>query len=113
MAGADLRVPFTVCQDAFGLPGVVTRPAPQDTPIATTVVWVFPTTQDEPPSAEFHRRDSMRVVAVKRADVPTLPRGTRIEAPAVLGGTSLTWTVERIDLSESDVIRALVLQEPS
>jgi hypothetical protein len=40
-----------------------------------------------------------------------LPRGTRIDAPEVLGGTIKVWRVDAHDLSDPDEIRAVVIED--
>ena len=112
MTALDLRVPFTACQEAFGLPGTVTRPAPDDTPIETTVVWMPTRSEDIPGDAQFTRRDPIRVLAIGLADVPTVPRGSTIRAAEVLDGTERTWKVDSTDRVEHDHVRVIVVAVP-
>lgn len=86
----------------------VTRPAPDDTPILTSVLWVTPTTDDAPLGAEFHRREPHEVAAIRKADVPTMPRKTRIVAARYPGAAARTWLVERVVVDEPDLWRVLV-----
>lgn len=108
---SDFRVPFTVCQDAFGQPATVTRPAPDDTPIATSVVWIPPQTQDVPGRADFQRREPIRVLSVSRADVPTMPKGTRIQAAEDDGAAVRTWRVDGTERVDVDHVRVIVILE--
>jgi len=96
--------------EAFGVPAVVTRPAPDNTPISTTVIWVSP--QEATPSgSDFGRRDPRRVLIIPRSAVPTLPRATTIVAAEESGGVSKTWTIEEFDRAiEPDCWRVIVSQ---
>lgn len=106
----DIRVPFAFAQDAFGVPAQVTRPAPDNTMLPATVVWMSPSTIGHPDGAAFQRREPIQVVAIARSEVPTLPRGTRLLAPLLFGGASETWVVEEVVLQDADSWSALVLK---
>lgn len=104
----DLRVPFDICQDAFGVPGSVTRPAPDDDPIDTVLVWSAPAPIDTPAQADYTRRAARRIIGISLDDVPTVPTETIIVAPEALGGDIQTWKVDAIDRLEFDHVRAIV-----
>lgn len=106
---ADTRVPFSVLQDAFGCPATVTRPAPDDTPISTTVVWMTPASPEMPTGGSFGRREAARSMAIAKSAVPALPRRTRIVAAELDGGATQTWEVDGTDLVEADCTRVLVV----
>ena len=106
----DLQVPFGLCQEAFGLPGVVTRPAPDDDPIETVVIWVPPDAQDVPRSSDWQRRETNRILAISRADVPTVPKGTTVVAPEVLAGAECTWRVVDFGQQQPDHVRVHVVK---
>lgn len=99
----------------MGVPAVVTRPAPDDTPISTRVIWETPLTGDEPTGSTFSRREPARMVSLLRSEVPTVPKKTRIVAAELTGGTERTWSVERDVDVLADVVRVLIvpLQEAS
>jgi hypothetical protein len=82
----DARVAFEPLLDAFGVPATVTRPAPDNDPIETVGIWLLPHNMDEPIASGFQRREPVRVFALSKDAVPTLPRNTRIEAPERAGG---------------------------
>lgn len=111
MPGLDLRPSFADVQAAFGLEGIVTRPAPDEAPIDSIVVWMPPSPYDSPHGFEVQRREERRVLAVSRADVPTLPRGTHVAAAEELGGPTRTWRVDGFDRSEYDHWRAVMVLE--
>lgn len=108
---ADARVPMDVVLEAFGVPAVVTRPAPDNTPISTTVAWLPPLTEDVPAGVEFGRREAIRVLAIDKGDVATVPRGTTIVAPLELDGDDVTWRVEAVVRVEDDCVRVIVIED--
>lgn len=98
---------------AHGLPATVTRPAPDATPISTSVVWVTPDTDDLPSGAPFGRREAREVAVLSRLAVPTCPIGTRIVAARIDGEAAQGWRVEGTDRSEPDHHRVFVVADPS
>lgn len=88
---------------------VVTRPAPDDTPIETRGIWLTPTTDDMPPSSEAGRREAIRILALSLAAVPTVPKGTRIDAPPKAGDADLVWRVDGLAQREADHVRVYVV----
>lgn len=97
--------------DTVGVPIVVTRPSPDDTPVSTTGIWlVQPLDETRPVGTDFQRRDPRKALAIKRdATLPTLPRGTLITAPETIGGVIKTWQVDGFDRpAEVDEWRAIV-----
>lgn len=96
-----------------GVPATVTRPAPNDTPIDTSVIWLTPglsqpTTDAVPSESGLQRREVQRVLAVSLAVVPELPRGTLIEAPEPSSETVRTWMVDGTELADSEQRRVFV-----
>lgn len=108
----DIRVPIRLAFDAFGVPAVVTRPAPEDVPIDTSIVWVLPLTEDAPGGLELGRREWKRIAAVLRDEVPSVPLRTLIRAPEMLGGPVRRWRVDEVDRIEADHMRVLVVHDP-
>lgn len=99
----DLRVPVAPLLTAFGLAITVTRPAPDNTPIATTGIWVGGwVAETQPYGADFRRREPRRRLDVVRAAVPTMPSGTLIAAPEVKGGAVKTWQFEGFTDEQDD-----------
>lgn len=93
----------------MGVDAVVTRPEPNDTPIETKLIWVDRTTPDDPDKAQHSRRDPVRIAAFKKIEVSTLPRGTRVEAPELQGGTDRTWKVDATDRADADQLRVVLI----
>lgn len=94
---------------AHGVAATVTRPAPDDTPVTTTGIWHSGPVEDpQPYGTDFRRREPRRILALPRADLATLPRGTTISAPETIGGTAKTWVVDSLDRVEADTWRAIV-----
>jgi hypothetical protein len=106
----DARVAFEPLLDAFGVPATVTRPAPDNDPIETVGIWLLPHNMDEPIASGFQRREPVRVFALSKDAVPTLPRNTRIEAPERAGGDIRVWVVDSADFDDPDHTRALLVR---
>lgn len=109
----DLRVSVDPIFEAFGVAATVTRPAPEDTDIDTTVVWESPLTEAMPGAGEFSRQEWRRVMSLRLDEVPTAPRGTIILAPEVKGGTIERWRVEGPDRIVPDLVRVVVVRDPA
>lgn len=97
---------------AHGFPITVTRPYPDDEEIETRGIWVLPLTVDTPGGIEFTRRDPQRVLALRKDEVPTVPRGTVVLAPEYSGGEDRRWRVEGPERIEADHVRVLVVADP-
>jgi hypothetical protein len=95
----------------MGVPATVTRPAPNDTPIETTIIWVDPATIDDPTAARFPRRERVRIAAVRREAVSEAPKGTSIEAAETQGGTPKNWIVDGTERVDTDQLRVKVIEQ--
>jgi hypothetical protein len=96
---------------AHGVDVTVTRPAPDDTPIATRGIWMTWITEDVPAASDFQRREPRKVMALSRIVVPTVPRGTLIVAPPPQGTGSVTqtWRVDGTERVEADHTRVFMV----
>lgn len=105
---------LSVNQAVHGVAATVTRPAPDGTPIETTVLWpsVAPVEDSQPYGTDFSRKGPRRVMAIPKVDVATLPIGTLIVAPEQIDGTNKNWRVDALDRSEADTWRAIVMLAP-
>lgn len=92
----------------MGVPAVVTRPAPNDTPIETRLIWVDRSTPDVP-DAQAPRREVRRVAAFQVSAVSALPKGTRVVAAESQVGSARAWRVDGTDRVEVDQIRVVLL----
>lgn len=107
---SDFRVPLDPVFSAFGVPVTITRPAPDQTPITTTGVWLRPLAPDLPVGREYQRQEPLRVLSLQRSAVTSLPVGTLIQAPEVRGGPTRLWRHEGLaEQAEADEWRALVI----
>ena len=97
--------------DWFGVPATVTRPD-DETPIATTVLWLTHEPYSVPGGVDFQRQEPQRVMAVRRDEVLTVPRGTRITAPATPGDDDAGWIVDGLERQEADHNRVFVVADP-
>lgn len=107
-ARPDIALPFA----DFGIDVLVTRPAPNDTPIEATGIWMTPSTLDVPVSGGFQRREAKRAMALRRSEVPTVPHGTVILA-ALPGVTTAThWRVDAPEIEEAEYVTVTLLAAP-
>jgi hypothetical protein len=107
----DLRVPMDPILAAFGVPATVIRPAPDDAPIETTLVWTAPFQADVPGGSAFQRTDPQRFASFDATLVPLLRRDTRVQAPELLGGTVRHWRVDGIDRVEADLVVVVMVAD--
>ena len=118
----DLRVPLDPALTAFGVPATVTRPAPDNWPVATTAIWLPPLLEEpRPVGTDFQRREPRRLLSLPRAapGIPgsvggdrvlsTMPRGTTIVAAERLGEAAKTWRVDGLERTEADEWRVIVV----
>jgi hypothetical protein len=105
---ADLRPLLDAPLAVFGVTAIVTRPVPDDAPVSTTGIWVAPQPDTQPTSRDVHRQTGNQILVVPRADLPTLPRETRIVAPEQAGAVAKTWRVVGFERAEVDHWRAIV-----
>lgn len=81
-------------------------------PIETTGIWLTPLTEEFPASTAFQRREPRRVMALSRAEVSLVPRGTLIQAALKSGDASQRWRVEGPERIEADHVRVWVVPDP-
>jgi hypothetical protein len=93
--------------DVMGLPVTVTPSG--DPVIETTGIWLSPRLIDTPAGAEFQRRDPRRLLALSKVDVPTLVRGTRIDAAERVGDEVKAWRVDAVAVSDADHVWAVLI----
>jgi hypothetical protein len=111
----DLRDDLTVALAAFGLEATVTRPVPDDLPVATTVIWLPPVRRRRSDEVyEYgveleHRQAERAVLSVPKADLTTCPLGTLIVAPPALGLPEQVWRVEEHEREHHDEWRVVVV----
>jgi hypothetical protein len=98
---------------AHGVDATVTRPAPDDVPIETRVIWMTTVATDQAEGGDYIRRDPHRVMVLRRDEVPTAPRGTVIVAPEKSGDTPVSWVIDAHDKTEADQHRVVVLRQPA
>lgn len=99
-----------------GVPATVTRPFPDETPIETRGIWLTPGlsrpfTEPYPGGAQLQRREPERVIALQRSEVPTVPRGTRIDAAERIGGAVVAWRVDTVEHVDAGQHRVFVVRE--
>jgi len=97
---ADLRVPFTLAQEAFGVDGTLTNPGGD--PADVTVVWVAPLDGEAPGTADLKRVAPKRLVSISKAEVDDLALKAVLEAPEEDGGDARRWQVDGFERVEYD-----------
>ena len=110
MAAADLRVPFAALAAAFGVAAVVTPPG--EDAIDTTVIWVNPAVESVPTGQEFQRTEPIRILALSRDEVPSVPHGTLIVAPERKDDVARQWLVDSPVGIDADQTKVLVIPAP-
>lgn len=105
----DRRPSIAAALSAFGVPATVTRPAPDNVPISTSGIWMSPVLFGAPGGNDLQRIELRRVFAVTRDAVPTVPRGTRIDAAERDGDVVQSWRVDELAGADPDHVRVLVV----
>lgn len=91
-----------------GVPVTVTMPS--EAPIETRGIWLMFDTSLVPGGLEGGRREPIRVLALKRDVVPTVPQRTLITAPEQEGQTAVTWRIDAVDRQYADHVRVTVVR---
>lgn len=93
-----------------GVAATVTRPAPDNTPVVTTGIWLSPPLEEpRAVGTDFQRREPRKVLALPRNVLSKVPRGTTVVAPEAIGGANKTWRVDGYDRVEGDHYRVIVV----
>lgn len=102
---------LSVNLNVHGVDATVTRPSPDNAPIVTRGIWSTPIEDVQPVGADFRRREPRKVLVLPRADVPTLPSGTLIDAPDAIGGPVVAWRFDGFaSPAEDGYWRAIVVK---
>jgi len=111
MAIGEIRA-LVVATNFANLSVAATVTRPDETPIETIAIWLTDETEDRPTGQDFSRRDRRRVLALKTADVPTVPLGTRITAALpVVDASDQGWVVDGFDRYEAEHVRVVVVPD--
>lgn len=97
--------------DVMSVPATITRPEPQTDPIAVSIVWMTPTTEDTIGAFATQRREKRRVFAVRTAQISSIPRGSIVVAADEFGGNAKRWRCDGPDRSEADLNRYIVIPD--
>lgn len=93
--------------DVTGVPATITLP--DSMVIQTSAIWLEQILVDVPVSGDFTRREARRVVALLKADVPSVPKDTRIDAAERDGGPVQAWRVDQPEGADPDHSRVIVV----
>lgn len=94
---------------AFGVSATVQLPGGVD-PISTRIVWMTPTGEQRP-TFSTGRHEPQRVIALRRNEVPSAPKGTVIVAAERTGDPEKTWIVDDTERQEVDHVRVIVIEQ--
>ena len=83
---------------------------PDGLPVETLVIWLMSLTEPVP-VGDFGRSSPRRMLAIRRDDVPTVPRGTLIEVTEHLLAAPTLWMVDAMESVQSDHHRVVVLPQ--
>jgi hypothetical protein len=100
---------FALNLSAHGVPATITRPAPNDTPIVTTGIWVPQLIDQQPVGTDFLRREPRRVFAIPRTAVVDVPRYSIVVAPEQQGAVARTWRADGTDGLAVDHLRVILV----
>lgn len=81
-------------------------------PIETTGLWATPLQQDEP-TMDAKRHERIRIMALTREAVPTLPKGSIVLAPERPDGIAVGWRVEGFEVEEVEHRRVVLVRDES
>lgn len=104
----DIRAPLDPIFAALGVEATVTVPGGD--PVETTVIWLSPMTEEIPMGLDVHKVESVKVMELRKDQVPTAPNDTRIEAPEVAGGEIKTWRVDATVQEDRECRRVVVME---
>lgn len=95
----------------FGTHGVAaTITVPGAPPVPATVIWLTPVSELRP-EGQFPRTEARRSLAVRRDEIPAIPRQTRIEVAEHLLETPTCWLVDSAEAIFGDHYRVTVVAE--
>lgn len=97
---------LSTLQSVFGVDVTVT-PVDGD-PVSVTGVWMTPAPTDGP-LADLKRRDRRRVMVFRRTDVPTLQRGSLVQAAELGAADVADWRVDGFEVIDAEQIRAVLV----
>jgi len=91
-----------------GVPAVVTIPL--GAPVSTRIIWLSPTTAPTP-EGEFGRNEARRSMAIRRDEVPLVPRETVVAVTEHLQSEPTAWVVDGMDAIFHDHHRVVVVPQ--
>jgi hypothetical protein len=92
----------------LGVPLTVT--VGEDDPIVSRGIWLTYQADQLPTSSPLQRSAPRKVMALRRDQVATAPRGTLISAPAMVGGTTQNWVVDGYLEQRDDTHRVILIE---
>ena len=94
---------------AHGVPATVTRPAPDNAPVALTGIWLTPIAEEQLPAGrDYPRAEPRRIFAIPKSALSGCPRNTLIVA-AEPGAASRTWRADGYERADADHWRVVLV----
>lgn len=86
----------------LGVPAVVAG-------VSTRIIWLTPTPENTPTGNDVTRAEPRRRMAIRRDDVPAVPRGTLISVTEPTQEFPGAWRVDALEGVSSDHFRVIVV----
>lgn len=102
--------PIGLFFECLGVTAVVEPPDAEA--ITTSGIWVSPAMEDMPVGADLKRRELRRVLALKRADVPAVPRGTIVTVAEPGQAVATRFRVDGFELFDAEHVRVVLVSDP-
>jgi hypothetical protein len=88
----DLRPSFSAVLDAFSQPATVTPPG--GPAVSTKAVWLPSKAVEVPSGVDIRHAESRRILALPKADVPQIPKGTIVHVAEADGQAAVNWMID-------------------
>jgi hypothetical protein len=88
----DLRPSFDAALDAFSLPATVTPPG--GPAVTTKAIWLPSKAVEVPSGVDIRHAEERRVMALPRADVPQILKGTIVNVAEYDGAALSNWMID-------------------
>ena len=94
---------------AHGVPATVTRPSPDNAPVALTGIWLTPIAEEQLPAGrDYPRADPRRIFAIPKSALTGVPRQTFIDV-AEPGQALRKWRVDGYERADADHWRVVLV----
>ena len=81
--------------------------------VSTRIIWLTPNTENTPAGNDLTRAEPRRRMAIRRDEVPAVPRGTLVSVNEPLQTTPVIWRVDSMESVQPDHHRVVVVPHAS